>query len=310
MMGDDYLPGILMVGKSIKNLMGDEEKKNIDMVCLVTPDISKNARHDILKYYDKVIEIPYIEIPYQNIKHTNIEMQKIYAKTFTKLYTLTLIDYDKIVMIDADMIVLKHDFFSLFDIPTPAGIFLGNLSAFKPNIRELYDKVYKKYLKHGEIIPNEAYKITCNDIRKNFNYKGNCAYLGVETSICLLKPSLEDFKSLKNIILKAPPKTYKSDTDLISRYFEGKWRHVDLLYLGRWIYPPKQKEYIVLDLYGMEGKPWQLKKIDKIYKEYPDIKYWVDQYLIEYDRSFKDSCISLQLEKLWLYLKKIKKNDI
>lgn len=306
MMGDGYLPGILVVGKSIRNLMWSE---NIDMVCLVTPDISENARHDILEYYDRVIEIPYIEIPYQNIKHTNVEMQKIYAKTFTKLYTLTLIEYEKIVMIDADMIVLRREFFSLFDIQAPAGIFLGNLSAFKPSVRPLYNKVYGRYLQHGKLVPDAAYRITCDNIRRAEGYRGNCAYLGVETSICLLAPNMGDFNALKNNILTAPARTYKSDTDLISRYFQGKWRHIDLLYLGRWINPHTQPEYVVLDLYGMDGKPWQINRIDHIYKEYPDIRYWVDQYIIEYEKSFKEACISPQLRILYDYLVELRKKN-
>jgi len=298
MMGDSYLPGILMVGKSIRNI-DKGELKDIDLVCLVTPDISSDSRHDILKYYDKIIEIPYIEIPYQNIKHKNIEMQKIYSKTFTKLNCFNLIEYEKIILIDADMIVLKSEFFSLFDIPAPAGIFLGNLSGFKSNIKALYNRVYGRYLTHGSLIPKSFYNITCDDIRKKYGYNGGCAYLGVETSICLLKPNIEDFEKLKSLILRAKPRTYKSDTDLISRYFEGKWRHIDLKYLGRWVYPPEEPDYIVLDLYGMEGKPWQIDKVKNLYKEYKDIRYWVEQYLIEYKKSFEKNCKSKMLETLY-----------
>jgi len=72
-----------------------------------------------------------------------------------------------------------------------------------------------------------------------------------------------------------------------------------LKYLGRWVYPPEEPDYIVLDLYGMEGKPWQIDKVKNLYKEYKDIRYWVEQYLIEYKKSFEKNCKSKMLETLY-----------
>ena len=285
MLGDNYLPGIITMAYSIQ-LANPEFRKEIDLVCLVTPDISQKAINDIMKYYDKVIKVDYIEIPYENIRHSKLHIQKVYAKTFTKLHVFSLVQYEKVIMIDADMLVLKPEFFSLFSLDTPAGVFIGCLSPYKDEkTMNLYIYIYGEDLKHGRLIEKRLYDIDCYDLYRKHNIIKN-TYLGVETSICLLKPNIDDYHNLKKLLFNSNEKTYKGDTDLIAKYYKYKWHHIDIKFLGRWVDPNENKDIIVLDLYGTEGKPWAVAK----YTDYKDSNYWLDRYKEYYKESFENNC--------------------
>ena len=284
MLGDSYLPGILSLAYSIKQANPDF-RNQIDLVCMVTPDITQQTIEDIEKYYDKVIKVDYIEIPYQNIRHSKLHIMKVYAKTFTKLHVFNLVQYDKVIMIDADMLVLQQEFFSLFSINPPAGVFIGCLSPYKSEyIMNVYNETYGKDLKHGHLIKKDCYDVNCYDLYKKHNIIKN-AYLGVETSICLLKPNGDDFHKMKELLFNAKEFTYKSDTDLIANYFKYKWNFIDIKFLGRWIDPNENPNIIVLDLYGTEGKPWSIAE----YTDYKDTNYWLDRYKEYYIESFKNT---------------------
>ena len=128
---DSYLPGILLLGSSIRKVMpttNSNKKSNIELCCMVTNDISPEARSLILKIYDHVIDVDYLQIPPNLIKHKNPSTRNIYSKTFTKLRIFEMTQYDKILFLDADMLVIKEDIFSLFNLKTPAAIFMGSLS--------------------------------------------------------------------------------------------------------------------------------------------------------------------------------------
>ena len=107
---DSYLPGILLLGSSIRKVMpttNSNKKSNIELCCMVTNDISLEARSLILKIYDHVIDVDYLQIPPNLIKHTNPSTHNIYSKTFTKLRIFEMTQYDKILFLDANMLVIK-----------------------------------------------------------------------------------------------------------------------------------------------------------------------------------------------------------
>lgn len=298
MISDNYLPGILSLAKSIETANKDF-RNSIDLICMVTPDISQQAIDDIMKYYDKVIKVDYIEIPFNNIRHSKPHIMKVYAKTFTKLHVFELTEYDKVIMIDCDMLILKPEFFSLFSLNTPAGVFIGCLQPYKtPELMNLYNTTYSKDLKHGHLIKNTLYDYDCYDLYKKYNITKN-SYLGVETSICLLKPNKSHYEEMKKILFDSKEKTYKSDTDLIARYFQYKWHHIDIRFLGRWLNPDINKKAIVLDLYGTEGKPWAI-----LYGEYKDSNYWLDRYKEYYKNDFENKCSHHLIHNLYNKLNK------
>ena len=142
---DSYLPGVLLLGSSILNIMPKEYKKYITLCCMVTHDISPETRKLISKIYDRVIVVDYLQIPQDLIKHKNPKTQSIYCKTFTKLRIYEMTDYDKVLFMDSDMLVIKKDIISLFNLNTPAAVFLGKVG----NTHQ--DRYFKEFKKNGKL---------------------------------------------------------------------------------------------------------------------------------------------------------------
>ena len=120
-------------------------EKYITLCCMVTHDISKEAKSIISKIYDRIIDVDYLQIPHNLIKHNVPFMRDLYSKTFTKLRIFEMTEYDKVLFLDADMLVLKKDIFSLFNLNTPATIFTGKLN------NNPYDRYFKDFEKNGNL---------------------------------------------------------------------------------------------------------------------------------------------------------------
>ena len=297
--GDGYLPGVLLLGSSIRKVIPKEYKKYITLCCMVTNDVSLEARALISNIYDRVIEVEYLQIPPHLIKHKNPNTQKIYSKTFTKLRIYEMTDYDKILFMDSDMLVLKKDIVSLFNLNTPAVIFMGKVGntpqdryfkEFKEN-GKLFKQFQNKYCQwnknikgntqlHGNLIPYNNYE----------NEKSSNG-LNIETSVLLIKPSKymmnEVIKYIE--IIKQKQIKIKTDTELISRMFKDKLYAIEPRFFGRWVNPEEHTELVVLDLYGNQGKPWdtiQFKELIK-YSSVGDISYWWNTYKTVYENEYK-----------------------
>ena len=115
MINDNYLPGAMLLANSIRKYKLANE---IDLICMVTPDISKEAIHDLKTIFDKVDLVDYIQIKEKYIKHSSSSIKNIYSKTFTKLQCLKYTNYNKILLMDLDTLVIKEDIFNLFTLNT------------------------------------------------------------------------------------------------------------------------------------------------------------------------------------------------
>jgi hypothetical protein len=119
MIGDGYLPGALVVAASLRRL-----KTAHDIVCMVTPDISETVRVALRQIYDRVVEVPYIEHAAKQFKTKS--QVSMYAgwidRSFTKWNCLTLTEYDKVILLDADMVALTNCD-DLFEMTAPAATY-------------------------------------------------------------------------------------------------------------------------------------------------------------------------------------------
>jgi alpha-N-acetylglucosamine transferase len=322
--GDSYLPGILLLGSSIRKSMPKPYEKYITLCCMITNDVSTEARELILKIYDRVIEVDYLQIPPKLIKHKNPNTQTIYSKTFTKLRIFDMTEYDKVLFLDSDMLVLKKDFFSLFNLNTPACVFLGKLSnnpqdryfkEFKENGR-LFKQFQNKYchwqnnnrrksgpehILHGNLIP----------YNKKYENENTSNGMNIETSVLLIKPS----KSIMNAIIKyvenIKQKQIKmsGDTEMVSRFFKDKLYAIEPRFFGRWVNPEEHPELVVLDLYGSDGKPWDTTKFKELIKyiDVGDVSYWWKIYMSVYEKEYKswnNTMLDTLYEKITKFLKK------
>jgi glycogenin glucosyltransferase len=97
--GDDYVPGVEALGRSLDRT-GTAHPK----VVLVTADVPCAARRSLA---DKGWRIHEVE-PIANPNPARRQFFPRFANTFTKLRAFALTDYEKIVLLDADTIVLQN----------------------------------------------------------------------------------------------------------------------------------------------------------------------------------------------------------
>jgi len=312
--GDSYLPGILLLGSSIRKIMPKTYEKYITLCCMVTHDVSKEARTLISKIYDRVIKVEYLQISPTLIKHKNPNTRITYSKTFTKLRIFEMTEYDKVLFLDSDMLVLKKDFFSLFNLNTPAAVFLGKLSnntsdryfkEFKEN-GKLFKQFQTKYCNwkgkgnvlHGNLIPyNKKYE---NEQISNG--------MNIETSVLLIKPSKYMMNEVNKYVENIRQKQIKmsGDTEMISRLFKDKMYAIEPRFFGRWVNPEEHPELVVLDLYGSDGKPWDTTKFKVLIKyiDVGDVSYWWKMYMSMYENTY-ESWNNKMLDTLYMKIKEI-----
>lgn len=124
----DYFPGALVLAESLRNLGTEAE-----LVIMVSSNIPESIRLILRGFYSKIIQIK--RVP-------NID------EKYNKLQALTLIDYNKVIVIDIDTIVLKYPDY-LFTLETPAifinggnngHIIYSGLYVLTPN-NDMYNKI-------------------------------------------------------------------------------------------------------------------------------------------------------------------------
>lgn len=115
MNGVEYVPGAVCLAKSIRRFHQD-----IDLICMVTEDVSSE---ELEKWYNKVVIVDPICVEAPNVggKRATTIYYWI-SRAPTKWHILQFEEYEKILFMDADMIVV-NPIDQLFLLPTPAAVF-------------------------------------------------------------------------------------------------------------------------------------------------------------------------------------------
>lgn len=104
--GDDYLPGLETLGQSIV-----DTGSVLPRVVLVTHDVSDDARRRLIAGGWQIREVEPIGNPAANV------LMPRFANVFTKLRVWELIEYQKVVFLDGDTVVV-HPIDELFERPS------------------------------------------------------------------------------------------------------------------------------------------------------------------------------------------------
>lgn len=103
---NNYLMGVLVLNENLKRL-----NSKYELLCLINETITEETRNTLTKHNIKYVEFP--SVPY------NVSFSYQWNYTFDKFNVFLLSDYDKVVCLDADLLILENlDF--LFDYETPA----------------------------------------------------------------------------------------------------------------------------------------------------------------------------------------------
>jgi hypothetical protein len=105
--GDGYAPGVEALGRSL-----EETGTRVPMVLMVTPDVPQAARERLAAQGWLVRDIAPVKNPTPQAQ----QLFPRFDKVFTKLRAWELVEFDKVVLLDADMIV-RGNIDALFERP-------------------------------------------------------------------------------------------------------------------------------------------------------------------------------------------------
>ncbi|KAL0221709.1 hypothetical protein RCL1_001563 [Eukaryota sp. TZLM3-RCL] len=240
MRGDSYLPGALVTAFSLR-------QSNFDRICMVTPDVSTEAKNLLHLVYTSVVDIKYIyepKIPTTKWKRFAAHYNHWLSFCLTKLRLFELHQYSKLIFLDIDTLCLDvRAMDDLFTVPTPAGTLT---------------------LPPGSTIPHNTL-ISYRDL----NYSCNKFY-GISGALMLLRPSLRELASLGKYANSFNFNTRDNagpDECLLSRYYGSNWRHLSTRFNAvPWKSAPDQAL-----IHYVTHPPWSIKEY------WEDYELWFEE---------------------------------
>lgn len=302
MLGDKYISAAIVLAHSLKKL-----ETKADLVVLVTNDVTDKGKDVLRKFFDHVIEVPYIQV--RNFRTQKQPSRKYLDYVFTKFHLFNLTQYKKILLIDADAIVLKYPD-HLFTLNAPAGCYLKDKDLFisygkngqyilPPNDKIKWYDEYCKCCGHGQLIAKEE----TDDIlvnRKN---------AGIGGGLMLLEPKKGELDAIINDVTKGKSwhlvnKIFPwPEQQYLTYRYSGKWTGINPRFFGLQGYPHWKV------LYGLQyggDKPFILtSKMPMCERlKYPDyilFHNYLDEILKKHTELNEEECMQevLQMNKLF-----------
>eukprot|EP00210_Caulerpa_lentillifera_P004961 g4735.t1 len=244
-----YISGALVLASALRR-----QGTCGDLVCMVTPDVPQESRTQLMQFFDLVVEVPYLMT--LALQKQSSRFDACYSswldRCFTKFALFGLVEYEKIVFLDADMLPLEGNFDVLFQCPTPAGI----CSSVKGRIEN--EKL------HGVPLP----RLVINESLRNGH-----GHHGVHGCLLIFKPDLKVYTNLRQMVEEADKygsmeSSVAPDELMITKYFINDWHHVHVKY--GWVSWADRKDLGVdpCILHYIHQKPWADGQ------SWDDFKYW------------------------------------
>lgn len=258
-LGDGYTPGVLVMAHSIK-----ETKTVHDIVCMVTPDVTEAARAKMRSIGIIVHPVEYLSVKIAHKSGAKRAMLKRYPNIrlyVTKWQCLSLAQYDKVFLLDVDMVVLRN-IDHIFNQPTPS-----TKVAFKVG----NDGKTFNYQETGSIVSAASANIIMHK-----------AGGGADGGCMLLKPGVEEYKAFLNYLNVFDPNKFKTTTtddecaifsfyakrNILWHALDSKWSCIHWKGLGGCT--PETSN--IMNFMGTE-RPWA-----KDMSMYADMKEWYETY--------------------------------
>jgi len=260
MRGDGYLPGALVLAYALK------AQSKHDTVCLVTQDVSSRARHALNLVYDHVIEINELRI-----KSSITTGRSDRNLLMTRFEALKLTQYEKIILLDADVLPLGG-YDELFNLSTPAGIIMERkeecYNGAVPHSTEWsWHSLYNPICPHSHSIP----KSITDRVRTD------PSNMGINAGLWVLSPSTIEYN--KVIAALNNPNTIQMvkhfpwpEMQLATFLWSGRWTNIDIRYCSIGGYP---RVDILQGIHYAGLKPWQTKSRSAAhYARFEDFVLW------------------------------------
>lgn len=262
MKGDFYVPGALVLASSLKRT-----GNRADVICMVTEDVSPTACSVLSdsKLFDHVFKVDYIKVkPRQSFESKKIQelYKDITPIILTKFQCLMFEQYEKVCLLDADVVVLRG-MDAIFEVEAPAGNFYNHPGLYPPDMRT------------GDIVPRDSIRRAIGET------------VGVFGSPILLPTGVDIHRQFQDYIEQLPKNEtimkskikFGLDELLITMFFTSirkeDWRYIGTNYNT---IPWKDKRGEPRLYHYVHQKPWTMQE-----NAWPDLKPWFDEAHYIYD---------------------------
>jgi len=283
---DEYLPGALVVDLCLR-----EVSSVYPFVVLATDTLSRDARDVLQRRGVRVRDVSPLA-PLSNT-HTLAAHDARFADTWTKLRAFGILEYERIVLMDSDMIVLRN-MDELMELQLPEGwIAAAHACACNPRKLAHYPKDWVPDncaytpLNHPSALTKPS-AITPTSPRP---------YALLNSGLVVLDPSQTLADAIAEYVRVSPLVATFSfpDQDLLAEFFRGKWQPLPWIYNAlktlRIIHTPLWRDEEIRCLhYILHDKPWQARVGESgTGGPYEDVNRWwwerLDRLVTELDKS-------------------------
>lgn len=206
--GDGYVPGAITVANAFRRF-GDD--KGADIVCMITNDISPNAKQLLKQFFTHVVDIDYLIFD-AAVNPVILKVKPHYAKVWTKFQALRLTEYNKICLIDADYLPVKS-MLNVFKYDAPAAVTEVPTGIDTVNFDFSRDETYSPEwmdlfggcCQTGKLIPGIVLLMLMysNNVDSESGryasmpqFTGNFYYGGMNASVMVLEPNIHEFRDI------------------------------------------------------------------------------------------------------------------
>ena len=219
---NDYLDGCLVLSENLKHV-----NSKYSLLCLINEEIDNNTRKTLDKF----------DIEYKVLKKVNYDVdyndfvQPYFKNTFDKLSVFNLIEYEKIVYLDLDLLILENidelfDYNGLSmakDYPF-SELFNSGVMVIEPNkndydglIKNMKEKMKNKDHTSDQNIINEYFNDNINILPQAYNLLRR-VYGDVKRNVYAVKEWDDGIEGKKILHYIINPKPFKIDAPYEEKY--------------------------------------------------------------------------------------------
>ncbi|KAG1801499.1 glycosyltransferase family 8 protein [Suillus plorans] len=278
-----YLPGVLVLDCTLRSV-----ESAFPLIVMVTPTLPQDVRSVLERRGISIRPVESLRPP--EGKHSLSTHDARFADTWTKLRAFELKEYERVVLMDADMIVMRN-MDELFDIDLPNNwIAAAHVCACNPRKLPHYpaDWVPENCAYTPLIHPSG---LTTPVLITEASPR---PHTQLNSGIVVLNPSLALAETVRNHLYTSPlvPTWSFPDQDLLSDLFRGKWKPLPWCYNAlktlMLIHKPLWRDEEIRCLhYILADKPWQTRVSEDDTGEYAKSHRWWWQRLDQLGQEMK-----------------------
>ncbi|KAI8995485.1 glycosyltransferase family 8 protein [Trametes punicea] len=249
-----YLPGVLVLHKSLLDV-----GSKYPLVVMATPALPREVRDVVIRRGIAIRDIDPLNP--KNGHHELAMHDSRFAETWTKLRVFELVEYERLVVLDADM-VIRRNMDELMDMDLPKDqIAAVHVCACNPRRLPHYPKDWtRENCAHTSVSHPEALTHP-----PQIEETSPRPYTLLNSGVVVIHPSLEVFEDIRRFVEESPQvrEFIFPDQDLLAAYFKGRWRPLPWCYNAlktlRTIHPEVWRDEEVRCVhYILKDKPWMV----------------------------------------------------